>query len=139
VLAVEPIKIAGLRELQAALKSIDGESQKQLRGVLNQAADMVVTSARREIPARTGAAAGSLKVASSQREARVKFGSAKVPYAGWLDYGGKVGRKKSNVRPFVKGGRYVYPAYYAQQAAITELLSVSLNALVESKGLKVDE
>lgn len=140
-LAIDPIRVTGVRELQAALRAIDGESQKQLRLVFNAAADIVVKTAQPHIPVVTGAASRSLKVSSSQREARVSGGSAKVPYFGWLDYGGKVGHGRQGkntgktVRPFEPGGRYVYPAYNAQRQAITAILEKGMADLIASAGL----
>lgn len=132
---VQPIKITGLRDLQAALKELDGESQKLLRTTLNQAAETVAAGARRRVPTKTGKARNSVVVASSQREARVKEGSAKAPYMPWLDYGGKVGRKKSVARPFVKGGRYLYPTYEANRLSILAGLEKSIGQLISQVGL----
>lgn len=141
---IEPIRIAGLREFQAGLKAIDGEAQKELRVALNDAAQIVVNVAKPKIPRRSGRAAESLKVSSSQREARVKGGSAKVPYYGWLDFGGRVGHGRTGKgegathRPFYSDGRYVYPAYYSQQDNITKLLAKRLRQLAEKHGMTVE-
>lgn len=131
----DPIRIEGLRELQATLRALDGESQKLLRGTLNEAAETVAAGARRRVPTRTGRAKGSVKTASSQREARVKAGSAKVPYFGFLDYGGRVGIGRSVSRPFVRSGRYVYPAYDANRDSIMKGLSDSIGRLITRAGL----
>lgn len=136
--AVDPIKITGLRDFQAALRQMDGETQKQLRVVLNTAADTVATDTRRRIPTRSGRAAGSVKVASSQRESRIKEGSAKAPYVPWLDYGGRVGRGRSVNRPFLKTGRYMYPAYHANKTEVGVILERELVELATRAGLRVD-
>jgi len=135
----EPIKIAGLREFQRALKTMDGESQKQLRVVLNTAADTVAAGAARRVPRRTGKAAASLRAMSSQREARVMGGSKKAPYYGWLDFGGRIGRDKSQRRPFVSGGRYMYPTYSANRDSIYKALQQGLAQLARTSGLEVSE
>lgn len=135
--AVDPIKIVGLRDFQAALKQMDGESQKQLRVVLNQASDVVARGASRRVPRKTGRAAASLRAQSSQREARVVGGSRKVPYYGWLDFGGRIGRDKSQRRPFVQSGRFMYPAYSANRDSINRALQESLVALARGAGLTV--
>jgi hypothetical protein len=135
--ANDPIKITGLRELQASLKKMDGQSQKQLRNVLNESAEMVATGAQGLVTRRSGRAAGSIKVASSQREARVKAGGARVPYYGFLDYGGAVGRNRSVKRPFIKGGRYIYPTYDAKRGAIETKIQESIVKLVQDSGLEV--
>lgn len=134
---IQPIKIEGLRQLQASLKALDGESQKQIRVALNEASEIVVKVARPRIPTVTGAAARSLKLSSSQREARITTGGRGAPYYPWLDYGGRVGRNRSVNRRFEKGGRYLYPAYHSQQANIAKLLKKRLEAIAEGAGLEV--
>lgn len=146
---VQPIRIAGLRDMQKALKDLDGESQKELRLALNEAANVVVNVARRRVPVVTGAARASIRASSGQRSASVSAGGRKAPYFPWLDYGGTVGRgrsgkagtvgaKEGNVkRPFIKSGRYIYPAYSAQHDNVMRLLDKRIRSLVESKGLHV--
>lgn len=131
------IHVQGLREFQAALKAMDGESQKKLRVALNEAADLVATAARNRMPRQTGKARQSVKVASQQRVAAVKEGGTKAPYVPWLDWGGRVGPKKSVVRPFRREGRYLYPAFDAQRADILAALEASLVGLARDAGLDV--
>ena len=135
---VEPIRIDGLRELQAALRQIDGESQKKLRLVLNDAAELVADRARRTVPSDSGAARKSVKVKSSQREARVTGGSRRAPYYPWLDYGGRVGIDRSVSRPFRREGRYLYPAYRKEHGDVLARLEAGLADLVRDQGLDVN-
>lgn len=140
---MDPIKVTGLREFQAALKSMDGESQKMLRLVLNDAAQIVVDAAKPRVAFRHGAARASMKVQSSQREARVKAGGAKVPYYPWLDFGGQVGPGRTGPRtgtvnrPFIRVGRYIYPAYAARRAAVLRRMETGLADLATGAGLDV--
>lgn len=136
--ANDPIKVSGLREFQAALKAMDGESQKQLKVVLDGVATTVASGAARRVPRKTGRAAASVRARSSQREARVMGGSKKVPYYGWLDFGGRIGKDKSVKRPFVEGGRYIYPAYAAQRDSVQRALEQGLADLVRAVGMEVD-
>jgi len=131
----DPIKIEGLRDFQKKLKDADGASQKKLRLVLNAAANVVIDEARPKIPVLTGAAAASLKAQSSQRLARVKAGGAKVPYYGWLDFGGSVGRQHAIKRPFLRDGRYIYPSYDAKRDAILKALEQGISDLAKEAGL----
>lgn len=130
------IRVEGLRELQAALKRIDGESQKALRTALNAAVEDIAQTTRRRMPSRTGKARASVRATSSQREARVSAGKKAVPYYGWLDYGGRVGKSKSVVRPFRKTGRYLYPAYHDQKDEMLATLSREIVAVAHAAGLK---
>jgi len=134
---IDPIRVSGLREFQRALKQMDGESQKQLRVVLNQAAETVAAGAARRVPTRSGKARQSLRAQSSQREDRVMGGSKKVPYYAWLDFGGRIGRNKAQRRPFVKAGRYMYPTFAANRDTIYTALQKGLADLARNAGLEV--
>lgn len=133
------IEVAGLRELQAALKRVDVELPRQLRLILNQASDLVIDYARPRMPSKTGRARASLKPRSSQREARVALGGSKAPYAAWLDFGGEGKRKgRPPKRPFIREGRYVYAGLAAKRADITEVMSTGLDKIARGAGLEVD-
>lgn len=131
----DAIRIEGLRDLQKALRDLDGESQKMLRVVLNQAAETVIGGARRRVPNDTGVARASLKPRSGQREATVVGGGRKAPYYPWLDFGGNLPRGGS--RPFVKDGRYLYPSWSANRDSILVALAESLAEMVEDAGLEI--
>ena len=137
-MAIDPIRVDGLRELNKSLRKMDADLPKQLRLVLNAAADIVVNDARPRIP--TGPGAGghvvsSLKSSSTRTEARVAFGSKRFPYAAWLDFGGKVGRKRSVSRPFLKQGRYLWKSYADNDQKVADKLEEGITALVREAGL----
>ena len=133
--ADRPITVAGLRDVQAALKQVDGQSQKQLRVVLNDAAQVVVSGTRGAMPSRSGRARGSVRALSSQREARVAGGGGRASYYGWLDFGGSVGRRRSVKRRFIRDGRYMYATFNRRRAWILDRLGKGLEALIRSTGL----
>lgn len=135
----DAVRITGLRELQASLKAIDGDAQKELRLVLNKAVDGLVDRARPLIPSLTGKARGSLKAQSSQREARVVAGGARVPYVPWLEFGGRVGRKKSIARPFLPNGRYLFPTFKKVYPDVVSAVADGVFGLIEKHGLDVKE
>lgn len=134
---VKPIAVEGMKQLQRALKDLDGESQKEIRVALNRVADTVAQGAARRVPVRTGKARASLKAMSSQRETRVSAGGRKAPYYGWLDFGGRIGKNKSVRRPFVKGGRYIWPTVAANRDQLATAVETALVDLARSKGLEV--
>lgn len=129
------IRIEGLRELQAALRKMDGESQKKIRLVLNDAAEIVLDSARSRVPTRTGRARATLRASSGQREASVKGGTGRAPYYPWLDFGGRVGRNRSVSRPFLKEGRYIYASLRDRRATIQQAIQDGLDGLIREAGL----
>lgn len=142
---VDQIKVEGLREFQKALKEMDGESQKQLRTVLNAAADIVVADAAPKVPTRSNRAAKSVRAMSSQREAKVVGGGAKVPYYPWLDFGGRVGKGRTGPktgatsRPFYTKGRYIYPSFEHNRERIYAKVTEGLVDLARSAGLDVEQ
>lgn len=141
---VEPIKIENLRELQSALKQLDGESQKQIRVVFNEAAEIIVEGARRLVPrGPSGDARASLKAMSGQREAKVVGGGRKAPYYPWLDFGGRVGRGRTGLntgsvhRKFIESGRYIYPTLSRNRQEILETMAEGLARAARDAGLEV--
>lgn len=125
------IDIAGLRDFQRGLKTIDAELPKALRKVLNTVADDVIGLARPHVPRRSGRAAGSLKASSTQTAVRVKGGGSRAPYYPWLEFGGRVGRKNSVKRASVKGGRYLYPALARERPRLQQKLLDALEELAQ--------
>ena len=132
---VDPIKIEGLVDFQAAIRRAEDGLQKQLRVVFNEAAEIVVGSGRPFIPRRSGRLANTFRASSGQRNATVTLGTASTPYAGWIEFGGRVGRNQSVRRPFVPGGRSMYPAVKREEAEILAVMAEGLNRLADEAGL----
>jgi hypothetical protein len=132
----DKIQITGLREFQKALRGMDNGLPKQLRLVLNEAAQIIVTYDQHTMPRRTGRAIASVKARSSQREARVAVGGSRAPYVPWLDFGGE-GRRKGRPgrRPFISEGRYTYKGLRVHHDDITDIMSAGLTELAKSSGL----
>jgi hypothetical protein len=133
----DPIRVEGLREFSQGLKRLDGDMPKVLRLGLNSVAGVVVDVARPRVASRSGRARGSVRAKSTRTAVRIAGGGKRVPYYGWLDYGGRVGRGRSQVRPFKKQGRYLYPAYYATRDEIPRLLEDALVDVARQAGLEV--
>jgi hypothetical protein len=133
----EPIHIEGLREFSLGLKRLDDDMPKVLRLGLNSVAGVVVDTAQPRVASRSGRARRSVRAKSTRTAVRVAGGGKRVPYYGWLDYGGKVGRSRSVVRPFNKQGRYIYPAYYANRDKFDVMLEDALIDVARQAGMEV--
>ena len=131
------IDLSGVREFQRQLKTMDAELPKQIRVTLNAAGEVVLRYAKPKVPTRSGAAASSLKLRSSQREARLGAGGRKAPYYPWLDFGGKVGPADSVERPFITEGRYIYPTIRERSREIEDTMAEGLVSLAAQAGLVV--
>lgn len=109
---------------------------REMRVAFNDAAVHVVRRAAPQIPKRTGRLAAALVPASTQRVGRVGYSSpTRVPYAGFIEFGGAVGRKKAVKRPYLRKGRYLYPAAEAEREPVLRTLERSLDDLIGRAGL----
>lgn len=133
----DPIRVQGLAEFSRNLKKLDADLPKALRIALNEAADIVVKGARPRVPRRSGRAAASIKARSTRTAVRVVGGSNRVPYYPWLDFGGRVGVKKSVRRPFLKEGRYIYASYFANTDEFGKVLEEALLEVARQAGVEV--
>jgi hypothetical protein len=133
------IQVEGLAQFRRSLKELDKNAPKALRIAFNNSAEVIVDEARPKVPVGpTGRARNAIKLRSTQAEARIAGGSKKVPYYPWLDFGGKAGRGRKMVRPFLKHGRYIYDAYFRRRDDFQANLSDELNAVVRQSGMDVD-
>lgn len=134
------IRIDGLAQFSRNLKKLDGDLPKALRMALNEAADVVIQGARPLVPRRTGRARNSLRVASTRTAVRVRAGGPKAPHYPWLDFGGRVGRRRSVVRPWMKEGRYLYKVYFAKRDSgeLHRVLQKALLDVARQAGVEID-
>jgi hypothetical protein len=136
--AIEPIRVTGLKEFSRDLKKIHADLPKALRVALNGTAGIVVDEARPRVPRLSGKAAASLKARSTRAAVRVTGGGNRCPWYPWLDFGGAVGRNRSVRRAFLSDGRYLYAAYHDRQPEFADVLEQALLDVVASAGIAVD-
>lgn len=130
------IRVSGVKELQKALRQVDKALGAELRKGLNEVADIVVQAARPLMPRKTGALQDSLKPGSTQRTAAIKFGGTKAPYGPWIEFGGHVGRNRSVSRPFVPGGRTIYPTLARKRPEIIQKIDDVVERLAKRAGFE---
>jgi Bacteriophage HK97-gp10, putative tail-component len=88
-------EIEGLRDLQKSLRKLSKESRDEMKETHRKAGEIVVKAATPFTPVDSGALSASLKSAPTQRQGRVRLGSAAVPYAGPIHFGWPA----RNIRP----------------------------------------
>lgn len=135
--AMNVIKVEGLSRFSRDLRKLDNDAPKQLRLIGNKAAEVVAAEARRRAPMRTGRARKSIKASSTRTLSRVRGGGPRVPYYPWLDFGGRVGRRRSVRRQFITSGRYLYPAYSRRRAYVQAQITIAMVNLAEQQGWTV--
>lgn len=135
---IEPIKITGLSEFNRNLRRIDADLPKVLRKAQNVGAQLIVDWASPRVPlGETGRTRRSVRASSTRTSSRVTGGGARVPWYPWIDFGGRVGRKRSVHRPFDKNGRYIYPGYAARREEIRKALYDALVVVAEQAEMTV--
>lgn len=87
----------------------------------------IAAKVRGRLPHRSGAMAGTVRVAKVRTGASMRVGDARRPYVGPLEFGAW-----PRSRPFFKGGRYIFPtaAGMAPEAAArySELIQAQINS-----------
>jgi hypothetical protein len=63
------------------------------------------------------------------------MGSKAVPWAGWVEFGGTRRRPRVSERPFVKSGRYLFPASRALSSRAASSYSDALNQVFAASGV----
>jgi hypothetical protein len=132
------VQVKGIKDLQRGLNQLEEKAGPELRKGLNKIAAIVADAARDKVPRRSGKAAQSIKVGSTQRAAQIKTGGTAAPYYPWLDFGGKVGRGKSVRRTFIKEGRYIYPTLREKRGLVTEKVDELIRDLAVKAGFDTD-
>jgi hypothetical protein len=97
---------------------------RELKAAGTAAAEPVAARARSMLPHDTGTLAGDVRVSASRTGATVRMGRQKVPYAGWVEFGGS--RPDGSTRSYVADGRYLFPAARTEAARAGELYSAGL-------------
>lgn len=161
-----PIKLAmpGLKELQSALRSVAPEAKRQFTTDLKAIGQLVQTDTQADMPRVTGKARRSVKVKVVARRGfegvEISEGGGMAPYTPWLDFGGSVGRGRTTtarvtigggrvrverggsrgsgavVRPYIKDGRYLYPAYYRRYDDMVKATLEAVRKATASAGLE---
>jgi hypothetical protein len=140
------VEFRGVKEFVAGLKAIDADLPKEMRSEFLGVATKIAGEVAAVFPhGATGRASGSVKPRAGAKAAGIAIGGAAAPYAPWLDYGGTVGRghkvgvggSGSVTRPFIKGGRYLYPTIIASHDEIEKAAAAALVKVARSAGFTV--
>lgn len=130
------ISVSNLDEVRRGLRKAGDGLDKDLGKAGKAAADIVAQAAKAKVPVVTGRAKSTLRAAVVRGGGGVRFGGAKAPYAAWLDYGGRVGRNKSVVRPFKREGRIVYPTLAERRQEVIEKYEELVKDVLRRANLK---
>lgn len=82
------VEVRGVKELNRALRKLDGDLPNALKVGFLAIARASVPSLAASISQRTGTLAGTVRAGATKKTALVRIGKASVPYAGSAIFGG---------------------------------------------------
>jgi hypothetical protein len=116
-MAAPVVGIVGMAALRRDLKRLTDDVTSplyaEIKAAGKAAVEPVATAVRSRVPYESGRLAGSVRTSGTRTGGAVRMGSKRVPYAGWVDFGGE--RPDGSSRDYLPGGRYLFPA--AEQLA----------------------
>jgi hypothetical protein len=130
------IYVENLGQVRAHLRRIEPSLLPEMTREMKAAADAaVVPAARSRINSRSGQAAGSLRATSrGNKGIFIVGGGARAPYYPWLDFGGTLrpvgARRNTQVRPFIRRGRYIRPAVDASMPQFVRRVQIAIHRIV---------
>jgi len=118
------VKIEGLSAVQRDLRKLGGDldlNKAEFLDTNKKVAEVIIEGSKRFVPVLSGALAESIRQASTKKAAKVRVGSAAVPYAGAIHFGWPKRRIKpqSFVYDAIDGRRAEVAMIYAQR--VTEI------------------
>lgn len=130
------VHIEGLRDLRRGLSVMDKELAKELRRELKKVAEVGARAAKAAVPKRSGKWASKITAGATQQSAYVTWGRATVPYAGWMEWGGKKAQPRGGVavRPRSGDGHYVHPAVKRVDPQLEKAAADALDAIARRAG-----
>lgn len=80
-----------------------------------------------------GALSMDVRASGTQTGGSIRMGRKTIPYAGWVEFGGS--RPDGSERPFMAGGRYLFPAAVGDASRAATAYSDELTKLFGSSGI----
>lgn len=105
------LTLKGGPELRRAFDALADDVPDAFDKAVAPVVERIVGDVRSTMPRVSGTAASGVGADG----AKITFGS--VPYQPWLDFGGKAGNV---TRPWVPGGRYIYPSIVRHEADLKD-------------------
>lgn len=141
------VEIDGLREFRRALKKVDKDLPKEMRATMRRmVADPIAAKIKTKVPVGPGKGGhwrDAIRGGATQRNAYIQWGKAKIPYAGWMEFGGQLPSKRSGkraryMRPRADNGRWVYPTIEANREFAADAARKALDQTMSRARLALD-
>jgi hypothetical protein len=122
----DPIKITGLSEVQRNLRKLSSDAldlnKTEFLETNKRVAEIIINESKKYVPFRSGALAAAIRNASTKKSAKVRAGSAAVPYAGPIHFGWPSRSIKPNT--------FLYEAIDARRAEVANRYAELVSDLI---------
>ena len=146
-MAADPVVgIVGIKALSKDINKLTDDVRsplfKAIQAAGKTAAEPVAAATRSALPtsdrpkvATAGQLAASVRTSGTRTGAAVRMGSKRVPWAGWVEFGGTRHKPFQSSREFVKDGRYMFPAARGLAERSASLYNDALTRVFASSGV----
>lgn len=136
-MAAPTVALIGMKAFRRDINRLADDQSSALYTAIKaagrQAAAPVAERARATVPHVSGTLAGDIRISATKTGAAVRMGRKKVPYAGWVEFGGT--RPDSSSRTYVAAGRYLFPAAAGLAGVSAAAYSAALERLFDNPGI----
>ncbi len=122
----EAIKVSGLSKVQRDLRKLSTDAldlnKTEFLETNKRVAEIIINESKKYVPVRSGALAAAIRNASTKKSAKVRAGSAAVPYAGPIHFGWPSRSIKPNT--------FLYEAIDARRAEVANRYAELVSDLI---------
>ena len=136
------IGIVGMKALRKDVANIlddDGPLNKAMIAAGKAAVEPVAAATAAALPkvdvqGQSSRLVDTVRWSGTRTGASVRMGTRAVPWAGWVEFGGHRRLPHDSSRPFVPGGRYMFPAAERLKTSAAQLYSDGIAKVFASYG-----
>lgn len=130
-MAAPTVAVVGMRALRRDINQMctdqSGPLYAAIRAAGKDAVEPVASRVRASLPVDTGALVATVRTSGTRTGGNVRMGTAGVPYAGAVDFGGY-----PPGRQYMASGRYMFPAAQGLASVAADRYSTALEKILNS-------
>lgn len=130
------VGVIGMRAIRRDLNKMADDVSSPVYAAIKeagkQAANPVAQRARATVPKVNDRLSNDIRVSGTKTGAAIRMGRVTIPYAGWVEFGGRRKAPHESTRTFIPSGRYLFPAAAGLSDQSAALYSAALERILTS-------